>query len=577
MSQQEHLDSQVFLRMVREGYTALSQHKEEINALNVFPVPDGDTGTNMTLSFAAGLAQVELLPADAPLSRMAVALGSGLLMGARGNSGVILSQLCRGFQMAFATADVADARLAAKALTLGVQTAYKAVSRPVEGTILTVAKEAALAGEKAAAARGATPTSAFLAALSKARDALMHTPEQLPILRQAGVVDSGGQGFVFLLEGFCDALTERDGGSVRFANSSLPATGDVQTAGVGPGLVRAALAVEHGAGEFGYCTEMLIHVSHASDSCAEAVRRAMDPFGDSLLVVASGDSDQAGVIKVHVHTEHPGRALEAGLVFGALSGIKIDNMSLQHEALRDRSPDQRLVQEGAAVPAPVHTPSPASPCALIAIVSGDGLADIFRGLAVDQLIDSPDGVNPSTEEIMRAVERTDAATVFVLPNHPNVIMAAEQAATLSGGRVRVIRTKSVAQGLSAALAFVKTTDASGNEMAMNQAIAQVHSGAVTVAVRDALVLGQSVVAGDCLGVIDGEVRFIEPSLSAALLACLTDLCERSKEICTVFCARREDEALALHAVAQLQERFASLQFEVQYGGQPVYDYLLAGE
>lgn len=577
MSQQEYLDSRVFLRMIREGYTALSRHKEAINALNVFPVPDGDTGTNMTLSFASGLAQVDVLPVDATLFQIAAALGSGLLMGARGNSGVILSQLCRGFQVAFATAEVADARQSAKALTLGVQTAYKAVSRPVEGTILTVAKEAALAAEKAAAVRGATATSVFLAALSKARDALLHTPEQLPVLRQAGVVDSGGQGFVFLLEGFCDGLTQGDGVAFPVGKSDPAATGDLQTFAVGAGLVSAALAVEHGAGEFGYCTEMLIHVPHASDSCAEAVRQALDLFGDSLLVVASGDSDQAGVIKVHVHTEHPGKALEAGLAFGALSGIKIDNMSLQHEALRDLSSSPQL----STVEAEFQMRGPRQPrhpsCALIAVVSGDGLADIFHGLAVDQLIDSPDGVNPSTEEIMRAVERTDAATVFVLPNHPNVIMAAEQAASLSGGRVRVIRTKSVAQGLSAALAFVKTTDASDNEMAMNEAMAQVHSGAVTVAVRDALVSGQSVLAGDCLGVIDGEVCFVEHSLSEALLACLVDLCEQSKEICTIFCARREDEVQALAVVAQLQGRFASLQFEVQYGGQPVYDYLLAGE
>lgn len=571
MVQHESLDNQQFARMIQLGQRELAVHKDEINALNVFPVPDGDTGTNMTLSFTAGLEQVLNLGPDARLDQLTAALSAGLLMGARGNSGVILSQLCRGFQIAFGHQSQVDAKLFAKALTVGVQTAYKAVTRPVEGTILTVAREAAQAAEAACKRPSVSLSQVLAAALSAARQALARTPEQLPVLRQAGVVDSGGQGFVHLLEGFCVAF-EQPGVVAPFASMDTLPTST-------PAALIAAQEI-HGEGEYGYCTEMLIRtVDRRRADTEQDVRRAMEVWGDSLLVVAVEDPASTGyLVKVHVHTEHPGSALEAGLTFGELIKIKIDNMTEQSQLARFGARHASL-QDDPEATSPARTAGETKPalCGLIAVVAGDGIAEVFRGLAVDVVIACREGMNPSTEEIIQALGAVAAERVFVLPNHPNVIMAAQQAARVSQDRLVVLPTKSIGAGLGAALAFSPEKSMAQNEALMRTASARIRSAAVSVASRDAQMDGKDIVKGAFIGVIDGVIQVVDSTRQGALQAVLDRLCGQGAELCTVFCARSEDAAEADVAARMVQAQFPGVEFEIQYGGQPVYDFILAAE
>lgn len=551
--------------MMQLGQRELAAHKEEINALNVFPVPDGDTGTNMTLSFTAGLEQMSQLSPDARLDQLTAALSAGLLMGARGNSGVILSQLCRGFQAAFGHEDLVDAKLFAKALSVGVHTAYKAVSRPVEGTILTVAREAAQAAESAAKRADATLGDVLLAAYRQAQVALSRTPDQLPVLRQAGVVDSGGQGYVHLLNGFLQAFE---------LGQDAVASGSVTASPVAPVTPSALFVAEesHGQGEFGFCTEMIIRVKTTDvDGIEQRVRGTMEVLGDSLLVVAVEDPASTGtLVKVHVHTEHPGQALEAGLSFGELTRIKIDNMTEQWQGLRTGStaPDARKEESAGDKDAR---------CGLIAVVAGDGLAEVFRGLSVDVVIACQGSMNPSTEEIVQAYKAVSAEHVIVLPNHPNVIMAAQQAARLSGDRLTVVPTKSIGAGLGAALAFSASRSVKENEQAMREAGERIRSGAVTVASRDAEMDGKTIVKGAYIGVIDSVIGVVDPTRQGALQAVIDRLCSSGAEICTVFCARQEDAHEADLAARMAQSKYPAVEFEIQYGGQPVYDFILAAE
>lgn len=559
--------------MMQLGQRELSAHRDEINALNVFPVPDGDTGTNMTLSFTAGLEQMSQLGSDARLDQLTSALAAGLLMGARGNSGVILSQLCRGFALAFGHADLVNAKLLAKALSVGVQTAYKAVARPVEGTILTVAREAAQAAEAAARRADCTLAQVLEAALGKGQEALLRTPDQLPVLRQAGVVDSGGQGYVYLLRGFAAA----------FGADSAVTASVVMPAAVAPTPASLFAAAEsHGEGEYGYCTEMIVRVAgSAPDEVEERVRSAMTVLGDSLLVVAVTDPGSSGcLVKVHVHTEHPGTALEAGLAFGELTRIKIDNMTEQSQALHSEGA-QRARQKGAAedgaMPKQGAEVAPRHACGLIAVVAGDGLAEVFRGLCVDVVISCQSSMNPSTEEIVQALATVTAERVFVLPNHPNVIMAAQQAASVSDGRLIVMPTKSIGAGLGAALAFSPAKSATENELSMRDAISRIRSAAVTAASRDVELDGKQIVKGAFIGVIDGTIQVVDSTRQGALQAVMDLLCAAGAEICTVFCAQSADVDEADVAARMAQVKFPAVEFEVQYGGQPVYDFLLAAE
>ena len=567
MRRQEGLDSIEFIRMLKAGFEELGRHKDEVNALNVFPVPDGDTGTNMYLSYSSGIEQIEGLPVDSGLDRLMAAFSSGLLMGARGNSGVILSQLFRGFQLAFGSAERVDPRLLADAFKSGVQTAYRAVSRPVEGTILTVARDAAAAAEAALRSTRVSIGAVLDAAIVKAEQTLARTPDMLPILRQAGVVDSGGQGLLHIYRGFRMGLTA---GADAFPLWE-------SAVAVSPPLVYSAVEV-HGDGEFGYCTEFIIHMGGKRGEEAEReIRSAMGAHGDSLLVVAADD-----IVKVHIHTLHPGLVLEEALEHGSLDRVKIDNMTEQHHELVQGALMEQPVGDGPRDAANDHGQSSANRAGikrygLIAVVAGDGLTAIFRALGVDEIVSGGQTMNPPTEELLAAAVRTGAEHVFLLPNNSNVILAAEQAATVSDGRLRVIPTRSVGEGLGAALAFQPDADADANERLMKEAAAKIMSGAITAAVRDTSMGDHVISEGDFVAIRGGEMAFVDAARATVLKRLLEDLCASDAAICTVFYAREELAKEVGETFSELSGRHPDVEFEMQYGGQPIYDFLLAAE
>lgn len=558
--QYRFMDKALFVQMLKAGHEQLGRHREAVNALNVFPVPDGDTGTNMYLSLTAGIEEISKLPEDSSLGRICHALSEGLLMGARGNSGVILSQLFRGFQLAFERAATVDARLFAKALLDGVQTAYAKVARPVEGTILTVAREAAHAAEIEAKKRGATVVTALRAALDQGERTLAKTPELLSILRQAQVVDSGGQGLMYIYGGFMQALT----GEVWSEAKSLAAD---EAQGILP-LVYAGAGV-HGQGEYGYCTEFVVRTEFEMADLESDLRAELAEYGDSLLVVASGL-----VAKVHVHTLHPGKALEAGLRRGNLVKVKIDNMTEQHHALRlaDTVPRAPVSEDSLA-----STESEMVECGLVSVTVGQGLADLFYEAGVNAVVDGGQTMNPSTEDLLEAFRRLRARFVILLPNHPNVLMAAEQAMSMTDGRLMVVPTRSVGQGLGAALAFRSDRSAAENARLMAAAASSVRSGAIAASVRDSNLGAMAIEEGDYVGIAEEEIVAVDPLRTIVLERLIERLCASDTEICTVFCGRKELLDEARDAMEKMQPRFPSVEFEIQFGGQPLYDYLMAAE
>lgn len=562
MLQQDYVDGALFLHLLKAGHDELEKRKDEVNALNVFPVPDGDTGTNMFLTLHTGLEHVLQCSDKDDLPKLAQALSSGLLMGARGNSGVILSQLFRGFQSVFLGRDRSDARQLAQALTQGVQIAYKAVSRPVEGTILTVARESALGADVASRKKDATLVHVMEAAVNRGEQALLHTPDLLPILRQAGVVDSGGQGLLYIYKGFLQAL---------MSEPLLDRSWD--DLGFRPAIVRRSEALQlpaieesaHGEGEFGYCTEFLIRRSDAAQNVEEPLRDALLQLGDSLLVVQTDEW-----VKVHVHTLHPGAALEVGLSFGSLNGIKIDNMTDQHAKRAGAQMSVSIAQEGAGSP---HR----AKLALAAVVSGDGIEEIYRGIGIQAIIKGGFTMNPSTEELLTTIERISADQIILLPNHKNVLMAAEQACAVMSGRMHVVPALNMGSGLGAALAFDPERPLFENIERMTEAALRVRFAAITASVRDASYNGHAIGEGDYLALYEGEIAGSNPSRSSLYREVLTNLCAEGVEICTVFYA---DESLREEAFGEaeiLLQAYPEVTFEVHRGGQPIYDYLIAAE
>ncbi|MCY0892983.1 MAG: DAK2 domain-containing protein [Acidibacillus sp.] len=556
MQQQGRLDAAGFLAMLQSGQQELGKHKEDVNALNVFPVPDGDTGTNMYLSYTSGIDQVLSLPEGTALEQVVSAFSAGLLMGARGNSGVILSQLFRGFQLAFGKATEVDAPLFAAALQNGVRIAYKAVSRPVEGTILTVAREAALAAESAVKKQDVTIEAVMLATLKRAEQVLDKTPDMLPILRQAGVVDSGGQGLVYIYRGFLSVLS----GSLTPLVERSSNKDDTHSTATSTASLAFASSEVHGEGEYGYCTEFIIRLD--SDKISEVaerqVRDVMETHGDSLLVVQADD-----LIKVHVHTLHPGAALESAQHFGALIRIKIDNMTEQNQALMEKPK--------------VETKTLKKVCGLVAVAAGEGFSEIFRGLSTDVVVHGGQTMNPSTEDLLAAANNVAADYVILLPNNRNIIMAAQQAAAVSNGRIHVVETHSIGQGLAAALVYQENHTVSENEKAMKEAISHIMSGSITTAVRDTMVGDHAIVEGDYIGISEGEITFVHSVRADVLVSMLEYFCGRKAEICTVFYQESGLVSEVEEAFESLSKRYPEVEFELQYGGQPLYSYLIAAE
>lgn len=593
------IDGNVFYHMVVSGAQHLKINVEKVNALNVFPVPDGDTGTNMNLTIASGVEELKKRLSE-HIGKAAEALAKGLLMGARGNSGVILSQLFRGFAKAVQDMPEIDARQFALALQNGVDTAYKAVVKPVEGTILTVSREAAKHAV-AMSTRTADVSELLKETVRKGYETLSKTPDYLPILKQVGVVDAGGQGLLFIYEGFVSALSGEmpefagNGAAIAILSPQEAAASvkkpleEVSLAKAahgeaGPKPAQAKLSAEDI--EHGYCTEFMVKLEPVKGPGAvfdeNKFREQLAEHGDSLLVVADDE-----LVKVHIHAEYPGSVMNLAMQYGQLTRIKIENMREQHshivqEAAQDA---EEVYGEGVAVTPEVklrheglpHKPE-RKPHGFVAVSVGDGISDIFQSLGVDEVLFGGQTMNPSTEDIAKAVGRVEADTVFVLPNNSNIVMAAQQVKDVVEDKtVVVVPTKTIPQGMAAVLAYKEEADAESNADRMNRAMKQVQSGQVTFAVRDTQIDGVDIKEGDYIGIHDGRIVASHPELMFTCKRLLDSMLADGAEIVTVYAGEDALEEQTEQLAAWIGEAYSEAEIEVHQGGQPLYYYIFSAE
>lgn len=552
------LEGKQFQAMVAIGANRLNKNAEFVNSLNVFPVPDGDTGTNMNLSMTSGAKAVNSSTSES-IGELAEALSKGLLMGARGNSGVILSQLFRGFSKAIVGKETLTASEFAAAFTNGVETAYKAVMKPVEGTILTVARESAKAGERKA--KDTTDVIEVMEAVVRgAKKSLAKTPDLLPVLKEVGVVDSGGQGLLFIYEGFLEVLS----GNVVEEDYHQPNQKEMTE------MVNA----EHHRGvsnhiateeiKFGYCTEIMVKIGEGetvdSEFDYDTFRNHLNEIGDSLLVVADDE-----IIKVHVHTERPGEVMNYGQKFGSLMKIKVDNMRLQHETILEHEKE---------TPA---APAKKIPYGIIAIAAGEGVQNLFKSLGAHYIISGGQTMNPSTEDILKAVAAVNAEKVIILPNNKNIFMAADQAAEVSETPVVVVPSKTISQGMTAMLAFNEMNDLATNKEEMTNELENVVSGQVTVAVRDTAIDGVSISKDDYMGIIEGKIKIAKPSREEVTVETLRQMISEDSEIVTIILGEDAELAEAENIAAAIESDFEDVEVEIHEGNQPVYPYILSVE
>ncbi|MDT2685532.1 DAK2 domain-containing protein [Enterococcus gallinarum] len=547
-----------FQEMVQAGAARLQVNAEFVNSLNVFPVPDGDTGTNMNLSMTSGAKAV----ADATSEKvgdLATTLSKGLLMGARGNSGVILSQLFRGFAKAIPTVETLTAPELAQAFTHGVETAYKAVMKPVEGTILTVARIAAEYGEKKAQTSDDC-VEVMKAVVHGAKRALAKTPDLLPVLKEVGVVDSGGQGLLFIYEGFLNALTGEYQANEVY--EPTPAAMDEMVNAEHHRSVQGQMATEDI--KFGYCTEIMVKIGEGptvdSTFDYETFRNYLNELGDSLLVVNDDE-----IIKVHVHTEHPGEVMNYGQKFGSLIKIKVDNMRVQHETILEHDQPSAAVKR------------PRTPYAIIAIAAGDGLNKLFTSLGASYVISGGQTMNPSTEDIVTAINEVNADQVIVLPNNKNIFMAAQQAAEVSDIPVAVVETRTISQGMTAMLAFNEQATLAENQQAMTEILSSVVSGSVTHAIRNTAIDGIEITEGDFLGMVDGKIVVSVLDCFSASMDTLQKMISDETEIVTIIIGEEGKAKEAAKIEAALTEIYPEIEVEIHQGDQPVYPYLFSAE
>lgn len=547
-----------FQEMVQAGAARLQVNAEFVNSLNVFPVPDGDTGTNMNLSMTSGAKAV----ADATSEKvgdLATTLSKGLLMGARGNSGVILSQLFRGFAKAIPTVETLTAPELAQAFTHGVETAYKAVMKPVEGTILTVARIAAEYGEKKAQTSDDC-VEVMKAVVHGAKRALAKTPDLLPVLKEVGVVDSGGKGLLFIYEGFLNALTGEYQANEVY--EPTPAAMDEMVNAEHHRSVQGQMATEDI--KFGYCTEIMVKIGEGptvdSTFDYETFRNYLNELGDSLLVVNDDE-----IIKVHVHTEHPGEVMNYGQKFGSLIKIKVDNMRVQHETILEHDQPSAAVKR------------PRTPYAIIAIAAGDGLNKLFTSLGASYVISGGQTMNPSTEDIVTAINEVNADQVIVLPNNKNIFMAAQQAAEVSDIPVAVVETRTISQGMTAMLAFNEQATLAENQQAMTEILSSVVSGSVTHAIRNTAIDGIEITEGDFLGMVDGKIVVSVPDCFSASMDTLQKMISDETEIVTIIIGEEGKAKEAAKIEAALTEIYPEIEVEIHQGDQPVYPYLFSAE
>ena len=552
-----NITTSLFQEMVQAGATRLNKQAEYVNSLNVFPVPDGDTGTNMGMTIENGAKEVS----DRSASTVGEAAGifaKGLLMGARGNSGVITSQLFRGFSQSVKDKEELDGAALAAAFQSGVEVAYKAVMKPVEGTILTVSRGAAIGAKKKAESTN-DAVEVMRAALEGAKTALAKTPDMLPVLKEVGVVDSGGQGLVFIYEGFLSALTGEFIASEEF--QATPATMSEMINAEHHKSVAGHVATEDI--KFGYCTEIMVALkqgpTYVKDFDYDEFRNYLNNLGDSLLVVNDDE-----IVKVHVHTEDPGLVMQEGLKYGSLVKVKVDNMRNQHEAQVEKEERQaKPVEE--------------KEYAIIAVVAGEGLADIFKAQGVDYIISGGQTMNPSTEDFVKAVEELNARNIIILPNNKNILMAAQSAAEVIDQPAAVVETKTIPQGLTSLLAFDESKSIEENYERMSASLGDVVSGSVTTAVRDTTIDGLEIHENDNLGMVDGKIVISNPDMMEALEETFAHMLDEDSEIVTIYVGEDGSEELANELAQALAEKYEDVEVEIHQGGQPVYPYLFSVE
>lgn len=552
-----NITTSLFQEMVQAGATRLNKQAEYVNSLNVFPVPDGDTGTNMGMTIENGAKEVS----DRSASTVGEAAGifaKGLLMGARGNSGVITSQLFRGFSQSVKDKDELDGAALAAAFQSGVEVAYKAVMKPVEGTILTVSRGAAIGAKKKAESTN-DAVEVMRAALEGAKTALAKTPDMLPVLKEVGVVDSGGQGLVFIYEGFLSALTGEYSASEDFV--ATPANMSEMINAEHHKSVAGHVATEDI--KFGYCTEIMVALkqgpTYVKDFDYDEFRNYLNNLGDSLLVVNDDE-----IVKVHVHTEDPGLVMQEGLKYGSLVKVKVDNMRNQHEAQVEKEERQaKPVEE--------------KEYAIIAVAAGDGLADIFKAQGVDYIISGGQTMNPSTEDFVKAVEGLNARNIIILPNNKNILMAAQSAAEVIDQPAAVVETKTIPQGLTSLIAFDESKSIEENYERMSAALADVVSGSVTTAVRDTTIDGLEIHENDNLGMVDGKIVVSNPDMMETLEETFAHMLDEDSEIVTIYVGEEGSEEVANELAQSLAEKYEDVEVEIHQGGQPVYPYLFSVE
>jgi len=569
--------STINAKMVKNAFLAgakgLSDKKEWINELNVFPVPDGDTGTNMTLTIMAAAKEVAALN-DPSMEQLAKAISSGSLRGARGNSGVILSQLLRGFTKEIKNVDEIDTTTLANAMVRGTETAYKAVMKPKEGTILTVAK--GMADKALEMAAETDDIEVFAQAVIKEGDRVLNlTPEMLPVLKQAGVVDSGGQGLMQVIKGAFDGLT---GNVTDFTldGAEAPANGAAEkTVQTGNGAARTD--IDTADIKYGYCTEFIIKLEKEyTDEDEEELKKYLGSIGDSLVVVSDDE-----IVKIHVHTNHPGLAFEKGLTYGSLSRMKIDNMREEHEE-RVIQDSERLAKEQAQADTvkqeEKEEPEERREYGFIAVSCGDGLSEIFKGIGADYLIEGGQTMNPSTEDMLNAIAHVNADHIFILPNNKNIILAANQARDLTEDKeIIVVPSKTVPQGITALVNFMPDLTSKENLENMTAEMERVKTAQITYAVRTTNIDGMEIEKGDIMAIGDKGMLAVEHSPEEAAKAALKAMLDEDSELVTIYygCDVKEEDAEKLKEEAE--KEFPDKELELQYGGQPIYYYMISAE
>ncbi len=554
------INAQILAKMFLAGAKNLDSKKEWINELNVFPVPDGDTGTNMSMTIMSAAKEVSALGENPSMASLAKAISSGSLRGARGNSGVILSQLFRGFCKVIAEYEAVDVTILCEAFQKAVETAYKAVMKPKEGTILTVAKGAA---DKALTLAEETDDLVYFCEeiIKEADYVLSQTPEMLPVLKQAGVVDSGGQGLMQVLKGAYDSLLGKE---IDYT---------IEDAGAGSGVIKISAQTEADI-KFGYCTEFIIVLDQPlSDKEELEYKGYLESIGDSIVVVADDE-----IVKTHVHTNDPGLAIQKALTHGSLSKIKIDNMREEHQEKLIKDANKLASQQAQEETVKEEPLAPHKDTGFISVSVGEGMNEIFRGLGVDYIIEGGQTMNPSTEDMLNAIDKVNADHIFIFPNNKNIVMAANQAASLVEDKeIIVIPTKTIPQGITALVNYIPDYSAEQNKETMLSEIEIVKTGQVTYAVRDTEIDGKTIKQNDFMGIGDKSILSVGQDLKATTLEMVDQMIDDESAIISIYYGLDASEEDAEELASIIEDKYPDLEVEINNGGQPIYYYVISVE